>query len=634
MGGERDWLFVLWMLGVAGGGAALLCELRRVRSLRRSSEPLHDAALLEEAAGLCALLRLRRRLRLRVTRDTCTPLAAGFLRPEVLLPGVLLRHCSPAQVRLVLAHELTHVKRGDLLWCWLPIAARTLCFFHPVVWLAEREWQQAQELACDEETLARTGASPTEYGRTLLQVAALCRRPGRARLAAAGAVAAPRALEQRLQAIHRLDSRARGRQGWRLRVALAALALVALGPWRLTASAEPAPAERLRADTRSQALLERAQAAAARAKSLEAQLEVSMDSAPRITGSLLLAKPNLARIKLDLLYELHRRLAYYSDGRTLYTVAEREEEYTREEPGPAGERIPALRYLGGPIPLVGAFFAPQSLKLAGTATFRGRKSVVGRIYDVVETVETGANGRRSVTELYFGPTALVERVDVRVSSWLPHRVSGSRRQAQKKWSLTASFRLKNLRLDVPAVPTRFACTPPAGYRQTAGLWPAAATRTPWGPLGVGREAPDFVLERPDGGTSGLAEARQGARAVLVAFWRADRRGFLQHLETLSSGLKGKGVAVLGVFQGDVRDWRARYADPPPEPRIVLSGPGRPEVLRDYGVYTLAEVSFLIGPDGKIAWQGQTWTREGARDRRRGPGDPASFRDALAGLGVL
>ena len=79
---------------------------------------------------------------------------------------------SLAVIRPVLAHELAHVRRGDLLWSGLAGLVRGLFFFHPLVWLAHREALVAREAACDALALRASGARPSEYGRILLDIAA------------------------------------------------------------------------------------------------------------------------------------------------------------------------------------------------------------------------------------------------------------------------------------------------------------------------------------------------------------------------------------------------------------------------------------------------------------------------------
>ena len=71
-------------------------------------------------------------------------------------------------MRLAVAHELAHLRRGDLWLAWVPALAETLFWFHPLARSAVREYAEACEEACDREALRATGAHPYEYGRLLV----------------------------------------------------------------------------------------------------------------------------------------------------------------------------------------------------------------------------------------------------------------------------------------------------------------------------------------------------------------------------------------------------------------------------------------------------------------------------------
>src|SRR5262249_56830663 len=106
-----------------------------------------------------------------LTADGAGPLVAGWARPELALPAALIAALGPEERRMVLAHELAHLKRRDLAWAWLPLGARLLFFFHPLVWLAEIHWRLAQEIACGELALRVTRSPARCYGELLLKVA-------------------------------------------------------------------------------------------------------------------------------------------------------------------------------------------------------------------------------------------------------------------------------------------------------------------------------------------------------------------------------------------------------------------------------------------------------------------------------
>ncbi len=74
-----------------------------------------------------------------------------------------------AQLKLILAHEIAHLRRADYLVNWLQIALEVLLFFHPAVrWLSE-EMRRLREACCDDMVVAYAGGR-ADYTRALLSL--------------------------------------------------------------------------------------------------------------------------------------------------------------------------------------------------------------------------------------------------------------------------------------------------------------------------------------------------------------------------------------------------------------------------------------------------------------------------------
>jgi beta-lactamase regulating signal transducer with metallopeptidase domain len=102
-----------------------------------------------------------------------TPMLVGLFRPRIYLPE---REYSGAQLQSVLLHELTHLRRRDILVKWLSCLACAVHWFNPLVWLARREIDRACELSCDEAVIAKLDTFGRQtYGDTLIYVAADCK---------------------------------------------------------------------------------------------------------------------------------------------------------------------------------------------------------------------------------------------------------------------------------------------------------------------------------------------------------------------------------------------------------------------------------------------------------------------------
>lgn len=136
------------------------------------------------------------RVSLRESAEVDGPVAAGVLRPAVLLP-VSWRSWSDAERNVVLSHELSHHQRRDPLLRLIAEIARAIYWFHPPVhWMASRFAAQS-EFACD-ELVVRSGIEPKHYASILCDFAET-----RLRSRLAFAMADGRPLESRVRRILR-----------------------------------------------------------------------------------------------------------------------------------------------------------------------------------------------------------------------------------------------------------------------------------------------------------------------------------------------------------------------------------------------------------------------------------------------
>jgi beta-lactamase regulating signal transducer with metallopeptidase domain/tetratricopeptide (TPR) repeat protein len=158
LAGVSGLLLFRMALGIAGVGVVA----------RRSAEVTDDAALMELDRA-CDHLQLGRPVRLLRSDGISVPVVWGFLNPILLLPAKSAEW-SRERLRVVLLHELAHVKRGDGITLLFTRAAVALFWFHPMAWSLERLGRAECERACDDLVLA-TGTKPSEYAEHLLSIA-------------------------------------------------------------------------------------------------------------------------------------------------------------------------------------------------------------------------------------------------------------------------------------------------------------------------------------------------------------------------------------------------------------------------------------------------------------------------------
>lgn len=164
-------ILLIWL-----GGAVLLGlyfalgYVCMTRTFRASSAPQIPCA------ALAAQFHLPRVPRICTTKSCRAPLTFGILRPTILLPDDL--PAGSERFRLVLAHELAHIRRRDCLRKRLLTLCLCVYWWHPLVWVMVVLANRDMELACDEAVLCALGTDVKKvYALTLLDMAQRKTRP-------------------------------------------------------------------------------------------------------------------------------------------------------------------------------------------------------------------------------------------------------------------------------------------------------------------------------------------------------------------------------------------------------------------------------------------------------------------------
>ncbi len=229
-------LLAIWLPGVAVMAVRLgLCVWRVSRIVRRSTEV--PARVIEECRAVAAALGCRQAVRVVQTAEVPAPCLTGLFQPWLLLPEANCEETNRADLRAILAHELAHARRHDLVWNVVLHFWSILLWFHPLAWRIRAAHLAACDAVCDALAADLVG-DVASYGRTLarlaLQVAGPAPVPGLAMAGTPDVFLRIESLQRRVF---------RSALPWRLIVpALLALgaAVILIGGFGITAPISPA----------------------------------------------------------------------------------------------------------------------------------------------------------------------------------------------------------------------------------------------------------------------------------------------------------------------------------------------------------------------------------------------------------
>jgi beta-lactamase regulating signal transducer with metallopeptidase domain len=236
----RRWLVPALLAVAALFVARMLFGMIAIRWITARAREIDDDALMRDFDLAAERLGIARMVRLLASDRVNVPMVWGIRRPALLLPASALRW-SRDRLRVVFAHELAHLHRGDAVTLLVTRAIAALYWFHPLAWSLDRAARRDCEQACDDLVLA-SGTRASDYADHLLGIARAL-PPHDPFGAVTLAMSRRSQLEGRLLSILQPDARRGGvsRRATVVATIVAALLVLPLATIRLTA--QPSPGE-------------------------------------------------------------------------------------------------------------------------------------------------------------------------------------------------------------------------------------------------------------------------------------------------------------------------------------------------------------------------------------------------------
>ena len=164
---------IIWL----GGIAWRLARITRMRGVLnralRHAERLDDPRWGDSLAALSAVMGLGRPPCLVTIEGGASPFVCGLICPTLVLSRPLIATLAAEQCRAVILHELAHLKRGDLIWAWVPELARSSSGSTRSRTGWRRQARLERELACDGLAMRLAEVDASGYSQTIVDVLSL-----------------------------------------------------------------------------------------------------------------------------------------------------------------------------------------------------------------------------------------------------------------------------------------------------------------------------------------------------------------------------------------------------------------------------------------------------------------------------
>jgi beta-lactamase regulating signal transducer with metallopeptidase domain len=159
---QGNWYGALSLIWLTGCALLLGLWLRKVSLLSgviKSGQIVGSGREMEILERVRSWLGLRRKVTLVISPQIAEPGVWRVYKPSILLPEGISKSLSDHELETIMMHELVHVERWDNL---IDIIQRVVCcllWFHPLVWLLDRQLLAERERSCDDTVIRLSGNS-------------------------------------------------------------------------------------------------------------------------------------------------------------------------------------------------------------------------------------------------------------------------------------------------------------------------------------------------------------------------------------------------------------------------------------------------------------------------------------------
>ena len=167
----RNFLLVAYGIGVVVYLVRLVLQYLGIRKLVLASQCQSESDLQSRLRQLSQRLGMKFCPELRISCELDAPFAIGAIRPTIVLPQKTIDQLDSDQLDIVMAHELAHVRRRDMLIGWGETILTALWWFHPAMWWLKSSLRNTREDCCDDMLIANQITKPERYCETIIQAA-------------------------------------------------------------------------------------------------------------------------------------------------------------------------------------------------------------------------------------------------------------------------------------------------------------------------------------------------------------------------------------------------------------------------------------------------------------------------------
>jgi TonB family protein len=160
-------LSIIWLMGVSYLSMGYCKALLSIYKLPKTQVSEPEQWLNELFISIKQSLYVSQNVRLLVSKLVDVPMVIGWLKPVILVPVNMVSGLTNEQLKLLIAHELAHVKRYDYFINLIQSLVEVFLFYHPAVKWISKQIRIDREYCCDDIAVKNQNIK-IDYAKALL----------------------------------------------------------------------------------------------------------------------------------------------------------------------------------------------------------------------------------------------------------------------------------------------------------------------------------------------------------------------------------------------------------------------------------------------------------------------------------
>lgn len=113
----------------------------------------------------------KRKLDVKVCKNISSPFIIGAFKPVLVLPDI---EFTDIQLANILRHEITHLKRNDIIYKWFSVFVKCIHWFNPVIYYVSRQINIECEISCDLSVVEHMNKTEKiDYVNTIIDIVSI-----------------------------------------------------------------------------------------------------------------------------------------------------------------------------------------------------------------------------------------------------------------------------------------------------------------------------------------------------------------------------------------------------------------------------------------------------------------------------